>query len=73
MVGMQPTHVTLSRESDIRYWTQEFDVTEQQLRDAVATVGPGIERVLRFLSLSKMLARGVPGNERPRHAYLRGR
>lgn len=70
---MQPTHVTLCRDADVRFWTQEFDITEQQLRDAVATVGPGIEKVLRFVSLAKMLARGVPSNERPRHVYMRGR
>lgn len=70
---MQPSHVTLSRESDVLYWTREFDVTEQQLRDAVATVGPGIERVLRFVSLAKMLARGAPRSERPRRDYLQAR
>jgi hypothetical protein len=57
---MSFTHVNVSRDSDVRYWTEELEVTEQQLRHAVRAVGPSAEKVQRFVSLSKMLARNAP-------------
>lgn len=58
-------HVNVARESEVKHWTREFEVTEEQLRRAVVAVGPNPERVRRFLTLSWMLARPAPRLGRP--------
>jgi len=57
---MTLAQVNITRESEVKHWTREFGVTEDQLRRAVAAVGPNTERVRRFLTLSWILARGAP-------------
>lgn len=41
--------ISLTEHWEIRYWTHEFGVTEQQLRAAVAAVGHSAEAVRRHL------------------------
>jgi hypothetical protein len=41
--------ICLSDEHEVRYWTQKFGVTEEQLADAVRAVGSSADRVERHL------------------------
>jgi hypothetical protein len=44
-----PHRVNLNDERELRYWTQKFDVSPEQLREAVQQVGPMAEDVADFL------------------------
>lgn len=37
--------INLGQEHEVRYWTHELGVTEEQLRDVVAKVGTSAEKV----------------------------
>jgi len=39
--------INLDEEWEVRYWTEELDITEEQLRTIVAKVGASAEEVRR--------------------------
>ena len=41
--------VTLDRPQEIRFWTRRLEATEQELRAAVAAVGPEAPQVVRYI------------------------
>ncbi|HEX8534082.1 MAG TPA: DUF3606 domain-containing protein [Allosphingosinicella sp.] len=43
------SRVNVSEPWELRYWTQHFGVTEQQLRDAVRNVGVSRDAIERHL------------------------
>ncbi|MBA1379503.1 DUF3606 domain-containing protein [Pseudomonas brassicacearum] len=43
------SRINTSEEWELRYWTKEFGVTEDELKAAVAAVGAGAEDVRRQL------------------------
>lgn len=34
---------------EVQYWTKKFDVTAEKLEEAVKAVGPGVEKVSKYL------------------------
>ena len=46
-----PRFINVNQDHEIRYWCQEFDCTEKELRDAVRLVGNSARAVRNFLSL----------------------
>jgi hypothetical protein len=44
------TRIKTSREQDLRYWTQELGVNEDQLKEAVKAVGPMVDDVCVYLA-----------------------
>lgn len=44
------SRIALNEDYEVRYWTKKFDVSEQQLRDAVNEVGHSADRVEHHLS-----------------------
>jgi hypothetical protein len=49
--GADRKRVSLEQEHEVRYWTKELGVSEQQLREAVRAVGPMVDDVRRRLGL----------------------
>lgn len=50
IVGPQDSsRVNVHEDYEVRYWTHKWNVSEQQLREAVAAVGPSVEAVRRHL------------------------
>jgi hypothetical protein len=49
--GADRQRVSLEQEHEVRYWTKELGVSEQQLREAVRAVGPMVDDVRRRLGL----------------------
>lgn len=47
------TQVELEEEADVRYWTEELGVTEEELRNAVHTAGIQIDDVRQHLRRSR--------------------
>jgi Protein of unknown function (DUF3606) len=47
--GPDRTRVNLHESYEVAYWGMKWDVTEKQLKDAVAQVGPMVEDVARAL------------------------
>jgi hypothetical protein len=45
--------VELEEEADVRYWTEELGVTEEELRNAVHTAGIQIDDVRQHLRRSR--------------------
>jgi hypothetical protein len=43
------SRVNTQQDYEVRYWAQEFGVTEQQLRDAVQRVGSSADKVREHL------------------------
>jgi hypothetical protein len=43
------SRINVNEDWELRYWTKELGVTEQQLRDAVRRVGPSAEAVRNAL------------------------
>lgn len=43
------SRISLSQDHEVRYWTQALGVSEQELRSAVAAVGPMADAVRRHL------------------------
>jgi hypothetical protein len=41
--------ISLKEDHEVRYWTKALDVTEEQLRKAVAAVGTSAEKVREHL------------------------
>jgi hypothetical protein len=41
--------VNVHEDYEVRYWTEKFGVTAQELKDAVAKVGPMVEDVKKAL------------------------
>lgn len=50
-------HIDLTRQTDAQYWCRIFDVTLEQLRDAVHHAGHQAEEVQRYLRQKH----GAPG------------
>lgn len=48
--GQDRTRIDVSQDYELRYWSQKFGVTEEQLRQAVARVGDRAEKVKEHLS-----------------------
>lgn len=44
------SRINVNEEHELRYWTEALNVSEQQLRVAVAAVGTGAEAVRQFLN-----------------------
>ena len=44
------SRISLSQAHEIRYWTEQFGVTEAQLRTAVELTGNSTDEVRRFLN-----------------------
>lgn len=42
-------HIDLTRQTDVQYWCRIFDVTMEQLRDAVHHAGHQADEVERYL------------------------
>ena len=49
-----PDHVNLDDDHEVRYWSQTFGCTKEQLEEAVKKVGP------RFQAVRAQLGRKVP-------------
>jgi hypothetical protein len=45
--------IDLTRQTDVQYWCRIFDVSMDQLRDAVHHAGHQVEEVERYLRLKK--------------------
>jgi hypothetical protein len=45
--------IDLTRQTDVQYWCRIFDVTMDQLRDAVHHAGHQVEEVERYLRRKK--------------------
>ncbi|MGJ7506004.1 DUF3606 domain-containing protein [Variovorax sp. GT1P44] len=43
------SRININEAHEVRYWVQRFDVTEEDLRKAVAEVGVSADRVAEFL------------------------
>jgi hypothetical protein len=48
--------IDLTRQTDVQYWCRIFDVTMEQLRDAVHHAGHQVEEVERYLRHKKEAA-----------------
>jgi hypothetical protein len=46
-------NLSLAREEDVRRWTRELDVTEEELRTAVQNVGVNTARVRNFIAVHR--------------------
>ena len=46
-----PRYINLNQDHEIRYWCNEFNCTEKELRDAVTLVGNSARDVRTYLSL----------------------
>ncbi len=44
-----PQRIDLTRETDVAYWCRIFDVTIEELREAVQHAGPDAGEVQRYL------------------------
>lgn len=42
--------ISVEQDHEVRYWTQALDCTEEQLREAVAAVGPSVDEVRQHLT-----------------------
>jgi hypothetical protein len=49
MLPKDPAYVDADDAQDLRYWAQAFGVSQQQVRDAVAAVGPEADAVQQKL------------------------
>jgi hypothetical protein len=45
--------VNVHQEHELRYWTQKFGVSAEQLREAVEQVGPMVEDVADYIGAEK--------------------
>lgn len=43
------TRVAMGQEHEVRYWTERFGVSQDELQKAVDTVGHSVEAIERFL------------------------
>ena len=43
------SRVNVNEEWEVRYWTKEFGVSEEKLRQAVQQAGPSVETVRKVL------------------------
>lgn len=50
--------VSLNEEHEVRYWTQLFGATKDELRAAMAAVGRSAERVRGYLASHRRADRG---------------
>lgn len=44
-----PTKINIREEWEVRYWTNKWKITRQQLIDAVKAVGTSVAAVARYL------------------------
>lgn len=47
--GQDRTRINSSEGYEVQYWTRQLGCTEQQLRTAIAAVGPEVQNVRVFL------------------------
>ena len=47
--GQDRKRIDLDQDSELRYWTRELGVTEEELKQAVRAAGTQIETVRRYL------------------------
>ena len=47
--GQDRNRIDLDQDYELRYWTRELGVTEQELKQAVRAAGTQIETVRRYL------------------------
>ena len=52
--------ICLDRPRDVRFWTATLEVTEQELREAIAAVGPMAPEAMRFIHDRRMARRTAP-------------
>ena len=43
------SRINVNEDYELRYWTEKFGVSDQQLKDAVAAVGVSAEKVKEYL------------------------
>jgi hypothetical protein len=51
------SRVSLTEEWERRYWARTFEVTEQELREAVASVGPQVNALRKHFRFPPKVAR----------------
>jgi len=66
--GLQGQRIDVDREQDLRMWARKLNATEEQLREAVAAVGPLASDVEDHLKGS----RATTNSERTRQALKEG-
>ncbi|MBF0294990.1 MAG: DUF3606 domain-containing protein [Magnetococcales bacterium] len=44
-----PKKINIHQDHEIKYWTEKLNITEQQLREAVRTVGVMVDDIKRHL------------------------
>ena len=47
--GQDRTRIDVSQKHELRYWTEKFGVSEEELRNAVQVAGTQVEAVRRML------------------------
>lgn len=47
------SRINMNEPHEVRYWTKELDVTEEQLQQAVKSAGPIVASVRQYLSRQK--------------------
>jgi hypothetical protein len=50
-VPRNPLQLDLERPDEVAYWVQRTNRPEEDLREAVAAVGPKVMKVLRYLAV----------------------
>lgn len=58
MTDQEPDRVALGDESSILYWTSRFDVSREELEEAVETVGDSPAAVAAYLNVDPARRRG---------------
>lgn len=58
MSDQEPDRVTLGEEASILYWTYRFDVSREELEEAVETVGDSAAAVAAYLNVDPAQRRG---------------
>lgn len=55
--GREATRIDLTRQTDVQFWCRVFDVSMDQLRDAVHHAGHQVDAVERYLRQKDIHAR----------------
>lgn len=58
MTDQEPDRVMLGDETSILYWTYRFDVSREELEEAVETVGDSAAAVAAYLNIDLAQRRG---------------
>jgi len=51
--GQDRTRINPEQDYEVRYWTEKFKVSEQQLREATKAVGNSAEKVEEYLKKNR--------------------